>query len=269
AGIPVELLDDRIAEGRAKEVPAATIAEVGERRLASLTSAQRVLGGVNATAAAELAAGADAVEAGIPGSVLRAVVAGARREDRPVAIAVLTYLHREEGLPVDAALARVTEAVSRGPEALREPPVQAAARPNPTPPPGRAAGRPADAGRPPAVAVPTGVPGPGQQPGGGRPGDTNGRGPDVGDPPGQGGGPPGQGGNPPGQGGGPGQGGAPPGQGGGPPGQGGGPPGQGGGPPGQGGGPPGQGGGPPGQGGGPPGQGGGPPGQGGGPPGQG
>src|SRR5690606_16834269 len=92
AGIPTSLLESRIAEGRAKGIPLERIAGVVERRALALGEAHRALAGAAALGPADLSAGADAVEAGIDGASLRAVIAGARAEDRPVAIAVLTYL---------------------------------------------------------------------------------------------------------------------------------------------------------------------------------
>lgn len=156
AGIPASLLENRIAEGHAKGIPLERIAVAVERRAAALTEANRGMAAARGLTAADLSAGADAVEAGIDAAALRTVIAGARSEDRPVAIAVLTYLHREGGLPVDQALARVTRAMAKGPEALRNLPAQAAAT--------------ARRGGP-----PEGVPGPGRKPGAGKP-DAPGKG---------------------------------------------------------------------------------------------
>jgi hypothetical protein len=153
AGIPVSLLEARVAEGRAKGVPMDRIAVAVERRAAALTSARDAMSGPRALSEGELAAGADAVESGIGGEVLRALIEGARAEDGAVAIAVLTFLHREQGLPVDQALARVKEALSRGPDALRSLPAQAAAARGRRGPPGTGG----------AAGPPAGVPGPGGQ----------------------------------------------------------------------------------------------------------
>src|SRR5690606_6920073 len=140
--------------------------------------------------------------AGIDRGSLRAVIQGARAQDRPVAIAVLTYLHREGGLPVGLALQRVRTAMGEGPDALRTLPGRAAAASGGGPPAwagpsvgGEAAGK---AGAPPAA-----VPAPGERPGRGRP-EHSGRGISGGNSPGpghSGGTPPGKGGSPPGKGG--------------------------------------------------------------------
>lgn len=176
AGIPAALLETRVAEGRAKGIPMERIAIAVERRAEALGRARDALSGARGLTAADLAAGADAVEAGIGEGAIRAVIEQARAEDRPVAIAVLTFLHGEQGMPVEQALARVTEALGRGPAALRSLPSQAAG----------ARGR---GGRPDGVGQggpPSGVPATGGKPAGGKPEG-------VGNPrrPGGGGGPPG------------------------------------------------------------------------------
>lgn len=168
AGIPVSILDSRVAEGRAKGVPMERIAAAVEARAASLAQAREVLRDAPALTSADLAAGADAVEAGIGAQPLRQVIARARPEDRPVAIAVLTFLHRERGLPLSQAVSEVSAALSRGPDALRNLPTQARGN-------GRGAagvgGRPEGAGngRPPGAGPPATVPPSGGRPGGGRP----------------------------------------------------------------------------------------------------
>jgi hypothetical protein len=168
AGIPASLLETRIAEGRAKGIPLDRIAAVVERRAAALVEARRGMAGARGLGAADLGAGADAVEAGIDADAIRSVIAGAREQDRPVAIAVLTYLHRERGLPVDQALARVRAAMAKGPDALRSLPAKAAAegRHGPKDGVGEAAraGKGNHGGGPPAA-----VPGPGHRPGSGKP----------------------------------------------------------------------------------------------------
>lgn len=163
AGIPTSLLETRVAEGRAKGVPMERIAAAIETRATALSRARDAMVNARGLREADLAAGADAIEAGIEAGALRSVIEQARTEDRPVAIAVLTYLHREEGLPVEQALTRVSEALQRGPDALRSLPQPAAARLR-----GGSLGAPEGAG------PPSGVPGqggrPGGKPGGGRPG---------------------------------------------------------------------------------------------------
>lgn len=188
AGVPASLLENRIAEGRAKGIPMERIATVVERRAAALVEARRGMAGAHDLGPADLGAGADAVEAGIDAQTLRSVISGARDQDRPVAIAVLTYLHRERGLPVDQALARVKAAIAKGPDALRTLPGKASAE-------GRGGGR--DGGDNAATAgkgnrgggPPAAVPGPGHKPGSGKP-DHPGKGPHGGKP---GGGKPGGG----------------------------------------------------------------------------
>lgn len=170
AGIPTTLLDSRIAEGRAKGVPMDRIAAVVERRAASLAAARQAMSGARALSEADLAAGADAVEAGIGGQALREVIAGARAEDRPVAIAVLTYLHREQGMGVEQALAQVRAASARGPEALRNLPAQARAGGMGRGGPPAGVGNRPDVGRGrPGGGPPAALPAPGQQPGAGKP----------------------------------------------------------------------------------------------------
>jgi hypothetical protein len=163
SGLPVALIDERIAEGLAKGIPAERIAIAVERRATSMMSARQAMRAANIEATtAMLAAGADAVEAGISEQAIRRVMVGARAADRPVALAVLTYLHRDRGIPLDRALDAVTEAMARGPDALRDLPARAGA-------PGRADG--AAGPRRPSGGPPAAVPAPGQRPGGARPND--------------------------------------------------------------------------------------------------
>jgi hypothetical protein len=170
SGLPVVLLDQRIAEGRAKGVPLNRIAEVVERRANALLAAGNALRPtVAAPSAAELGAGADAVEAGIPADALRRVIADARSDDRAVALAVLTFLHSQRGLPVETALERVREAAARGPAALRDLPARAAAARGGAGPP--ANGRV----RAPGERIPRARPNAGN-PAGTRPGNSGGRG---------------------------------------------------------------------------------------------
>src|SRR4051794_22965269 len=65
AGIPVALLDGKVAEGRAKGVPEDRIAAAVERRLASLQRARDAMAGQAPAApltGADLSVGADALE---------------------------------------------------------------------------------------------------------------------------------------------------------------------------------------------------------------
>ncbi len=126
AGLPADLLDVRVAEGRAKGVPDQQIADVIERRAEALITASGALSGLApAISPTDLTAGADAVEAGIPAAAIRQVAQEARSEDRSVAISVLTYLYRERALPLDVAIGDVLAALERGPGALRELPAAA------------------------------------------------------------------------------------------------------------------------------------------------
>ncbi|MEX2572488.1 MAG: hypothetical protein WD737_14405 [Gemmatimonadota bacterium] len=215
AGVPEALLRNRIAEGQAKGVPMERIAAAVERRATALTRASEVMRGtIGAPTSADLSSTADALEAGIGAESVAEIARASSAEDRPVAIAVLTYLHDQQGMPIGQAMAQVRAAMQRGSEALRTLPAQAAAargRGQGGPPAG--AGPPAGVGRGNSGGggPPQGVPGQGQRPGGGGPPDSPGS---PGNPGGGPGGNPdgGPGGNP---GGGPPDGGGP---GGGPPG---------------------------------------------------
>ena len=116
AGIPVSLLENKIAEGKAKGVSQERIAAAIERREAVLERASQALRG-EADAAASLAVGADAIESGVNESVLKAVAENAPRDRRNVAIAALTQLVQQGQVP-EAALERVRDALKRGPDAL-------------------------------------------------------------------------------------------------------------------------------------------------------
>jgi hypothetical protein len=125
AGIPVALLETKVAEGKAKGVPMERIAAAVERREAALERASEALGG-SEHGVADLSVAADAVESGVSAAVLKAAADAAPRDRRVVAIAALTELVRQGTVP-DAALARVKDALKRGPEALANLPAQAAA----------------------------------------------------------------------------------------------------------------------------------------------
>ena len=119
AGIPVSLLERKVAEGKAKGVPMDRIAAAVERRLDALTKAHDALldAGLKSTTEGELSVAADAVQAGVSQSALAAISARAPGESRAVAIAVLTDLVAM-GHASDQALARVEGALDRGAEAL-------------------------------------------------------------------------------------------------------------------------------------------------------
>jgi hypothetical protein len=124
-GIPVALLENKIAEGKAKGVSIERIAVAIERRQAALERASQALRG-QTDAAASLAVGADAIESGVNETVLKAVADNAPRDRRNVAIAALTELVHQ-GQPPEAALTRVRDALKKGPDALANLPAEAAA----------------------------------------------------------------------------------------------------------------------------------------------
>lgn len=119
AGIPVSLLERKIAEGRAKGVPMARIASAVEARLAALTGARDALveAGMTSTTEGELSVAADAIQAGVSGAALAAVSTAAPPERRAVAIAVLSELVAQ-GRTSSEALVQVRDALAAGPEAL-------------------------------------------------------------------------------------------------------------------------------------------------------
>ena len=119
AGIPVSLLERKVAEGRAKGVPMARIAAAVEHRLDALTQAHDALlkAGLRSTTEGELSVAADAVQAGVSQSALVAISQRAPEDSRAVAIAVLSDLVAL-GHASDQALVRVEGALEHGPEAL-------------------------------------------------------------------------------------------------------------------------------------------------------
>ncbi|HEU0052525.1 MAG TPA: hypothetical protein VFQ39_05080, partial [Longimicrobium sp.] len=136
-GIPVALLDAKVAEGRAKNVPPDRIAAAVERRLDALTRARVAMTGPGrapAVSAADLSVGADALEAGVAPGVLGQLAASAPGNRRAQAIAVLAELVHE-GMPSDRALQQVTAALAGDPDALRRLPGEASASNNGRGPP--------------------------------------------------------------------------------------------------------------------------------------
>jgi len=119
AGIPVSLLERKVAEGRAKGVPMDRIAIAVEKRLEALTAARGALvdAGLASTTEGELSVAADAVQAGVSATALATIGSTAPQERRAVAIAVLAELVAA-GQASSQALARVQEALTNGPEAL-------------------------------------------------------------------------------------------------------------------------------------------------------
>jgi hypothetical protein len=118
AGIPVSLLESKIAEGRAKGVPMDRIASAVESRLRSLERARSAMNrAANDVDAGQLSVGADAIGAGVSEAVLEKITASAGRDRRAVAVAALTQLV-SQGIAPEAALIRVKDALSQGPQAL-------------------------------------------------------------------------------------------------------------------------------------------------------
>lgn len=119
AGIPVALLERKVAEGRAKGVPMERIAAAVETRLEALTRARDALvqAGLETTTEGELSVAADAVQAGVSGGALATISQTAPEERRAVAIAILSELVAA-GNTADQAVTRVQAALSAGPEAL-------------------------------------------------------------------------------------------------------------------------------------------------------
>jgi hypothetical protein len=119
AGIPVSLLERKIAEGKAKGVPMDRIAAAVQHRLDALTKAQDALekAGLESTTEGELSVAADAVQGGVSQTALAAISQRSTDGSRAVAIAVLTDLVAQ-GHASDQALSRVEAALAKGPEAL-------------------------------------------------------------------------------------------------------------------------------------------------------
>jgi hypothetical protein len=127
AGIPVSLLEQKIAEGKAKGVPMDRIAAAVEHRLEALTAAKDAMnkGGVDNATEGELSVAADAVQGGVSQTALAAISQESSGDNRVVAIAVLTELVAMGHVP-EEALTRVQTALARGPEALANLPAEAA-----------------------------------------------------------------------------------------------------------------------------------------------
>jgi hypothetical protein len=166
-GMPVEVLESKVAEGRAKNVPMARIAIAVQNRAQAMERAHTALSRAQQgpPSVQDVAVGTDAIEAGVSEVVLAEIAQTAGPERRTVAIAALAYLVEQGHVP-EAALARVREALAKGGDALANLPGMAggADRPGVGGPP---AGVPA--GGPPAGVGRPGGP-PGNQHGSGRPG---------------------------------------------------------------------------------------------------
>jgi hypothetical protein len=119
AGIPVSLLERKIAEGKAKGVPMDRIAAAVEARLEALTKASDALAkaGLAHPSEGDLSVAADAVQGGVSATALATISQNAPQDRRAVAIAVLTDLVALGHTP-ESALEQVQSALARGPEAL-------------------------------------------------------------------------------------------------------------------------------------------------------
>ncbi|HEY5617265.1 MAG TPA: hypothetical protein VIK60_04930 [Vicinamibacterales bacterium] len=182
-GIPVALLESKIAEGKAKGVSMERIAAAVERREAALERASQALRGRPEVDAADLSVAADALDSGVSEAVLRAIAETTPRERRAVAIAALTQLVELGHVP-EAALERVRGALKRGPDALANLPAEAGAAPGRGNGPPDTPGSTGERGRG-SAGPPASVPAPGgssqpTKPGGGPPstpgGNQTGRG---------------------------------------------------------------------------------------------
>lgn len=123
-GVPVSLLESKVAEGRAKSIPVERIAAAVEQRLVLLSRARDAMAGASRTplSAADLKVGADALAAGVGEEALGALTRSAPGDRRAVAIAVLAQLVQEGDRP-ERALERVRLALGN-PESLRTLPGQ-------------------------------------------------------------------------------------------------------------------------------------------------
>lgn len=113
ANVPRSLLESKVAEGRAKQVPEERIAAAVEARLQALVRASGALrrADIEFASAGELAVTADALLAGVSEATLVRVSRGADGERRVVAIAVLADMVRL-GQDPDRASTRVTAAAT-------------------------------------------------------------------------------------------------------------------------------------------------------------
>jgi hypothetical protein len=166
AGIPVSLLESLQAEGKARGVSMDVLADAMQRRADALIRAREAMRTDGSDASeAELAAGADALQAGVSEAVLAALTENTDGHDQRVAATAALGVLVELGHVPAEALTRVEAALARGPEALgslhgeamqararrgpppsalsRAPlgiPVQGAVEGRPTPPRGRPGG---------------------------------------------------------------------------------------------------------------------------------
>jgi hypothetical protein len=118
-GIPTDLLERKIAEGKAKGVSMDRIAAAVEARLEALTKASDAMAkaGLTHPTEGDLSVAADAVQGGVSATALATISQTAPQDRRAVAIAVLTDLVAQGHTP-ESALEQVQSALARGPEAL-------------------------------------------------------------------------------------------------------------------------------------------------------
>lgn len=158
AGVPMESMEARQAEGKAKGVPLDRLAEAMEHRAEALIAARDAMPESDEST---VAAGADAVEMGIGKDVLGYIESTVPGERRFVAVFALSRLAALGHEPADA-LQKVEEALARGPEALAEVAEQAdEALARRGPPEGIG-----PASLPDVASPPAGVPAPGATPAG-------------------------------------------------------------------------------------------------------
>jgi hypothetical protein len=119
AGIPVSLLERKVAEGKAKGVPMDRIAGAVETRLDALVRAREAMTKAHlaSTTEGELSVAADAVQGGVSQTALATISQSAPQDRRSVAIAVLADLVAA-GRTSEVAVTQVQAALARGPEAL-------------------------------------------------------------------------------------------------------------------------------------------------------
>ncbi len=128
AHIPTQLLESKVAEGRAKHVPEERIATAVDQRFQALRRAASALqgAGVKDVSPGQLAVSADALQAGVTQNALVKLQGVAPADEREVATATLAQLV-QLGYGSDAALQRVTGAIAQGAEALANLRAEAAA----------------------------------------------------------------------------------------------------------------------------------------------
>ena len=119
AGIPVSLLESKMAEGLAKGVPMDVIESAIARRTDALIRAASTFeaAGIESAGEAELSVAADALASGVSEVVLQTISETAPQERRAVAIAALSYLVASGEVPEEALL-QVEAALQHGPDAL-------------------------------------------------------------------------------------------------------------------------------------------------------